>query len=79
MIPKFFELSFNYNINFRNMVTKFHSLNYHISRRDDRMGFGIVEIKCLHSFKEQLLENVPCLDKSGQPEKTDSWYTQIQV
>jgi len=46
---------------------------------EQRPGFGILEIKSLHSKQDQPLTDLKCLDEYDQLLKRNPWYTQIQV
>ena len=46
---------------------------------EERRGHGIIEIKCLFSYKDKKIENTSHLDENGQLKNTDKWYTQVCV
>ena len=45
----------------------------------ERLGHGVLEIKCLESFEDKPIVNPPCLDKHGKLKNGDPWNTQIQL
>ena len=47
--------------------------------KHDDGGMTLLEIKCIFSFKDSKIGDLPFLDKDGKLKKSHTYYTQIQL